>query len=291
MQAGEYVVTYTKMVSGNPNPESCTFPLEVGAPGLRIELTWEHTPADPGVDIDLHVHQPADTRPWAVSPGGEQDCGWATCKVGSFTPPQASTPNWFAQPPVTPPSPVNWDDTTPSPPGNECYFAPQGAGQKWALFGQGCHNPRLDSDNITCDDSVTDPTDPNFCLPDNVNIDYPPTGQWMRIGVHYFSNHGLTYDVHPQVKVFCNGPLAAYLGPHGYGVPEAPATFAAGDGAGRGVGNKFWVVADVAFVSDGCGGTYCEVRPAYADATQRTPYFTVDTTAVSTFAPPYPPPP
>lgn len=67
LQSGESI-TYTKMVAGDPNPKTCTYPLFVGAPGLRVELSWEHTTADTGVDLDLHLHQPDNTQPWGISP-------------------------------------------------------------------------------------------------------------------------------------------------------------------------------------------------------------------------------
>ena len=90
--------------------------------------------------------------------------------------------------------------------------------------------------------------------------------------MHYYYNHGETYDVHPEIKIFCNGALSADLGPQSYYVPAAPVTLhRPADGAGTGVGNRFWVVADVAFTTDTCGVTTCVVQPIYADATTRRP--------------------
>jgi hypothetical protein len=291
LQSGEYTITYSKLVQGDPTPKSCTFPLLVGAPGLRVELSWEHSAADIGVDLDLHVHQPMNTQPWGISPGVPQDCTWSNCVVNDFHPPQLpSSPRWFADPPAMPPAPVNWYDDLQTPANNTCYDDPKGVGAAWAQIGLGCHDPRLDTDQIDCDFSVTDSNDYGFCTPENINIDYPPTGQWIRIAVHYYNNHGLTYDVHPEIKIFCDGALSADLGPHGYWMPEAPVTFKPEDGAGVG-GNRFWVVADVAFTADKCGGASCTVRPVYDDATLMTPFFRIDDEATTTFAPDYPPPP
>jgi hypothetical protein len=293
LQSGEYTVTYTKMVAGDPNPKTCTFPLFVGAPGLRVELSWEHTTADQGVDLDLHVHQPDDTQAWGISPAVPQDCTWSNCVVSDFSPPQGfDSPHWFADPPAMPPSPVNWFNDLANPQNNTCYNDPRGVGQEWAGLGLGCHNPRLDADNITCDYSITDPNSYSFCTPENINIDYPPTGKWVRVGVHYYSSHGLNYDVHPEIKIFCNGALAADLGPAGYYMPETPVTFEPSDGAGLG-GNRFWMVADVAFSDDKCGKTLCTVKPIYSDQAQKTPFFTIDDAATTpgNFAPPYPPAP
>jgi hypothetical protein len=289
-QSGEYTVTYTKSVPGSPSPVSCTFPLIVAGPGLRVELSWEHHTSDMGVDLDLHVHRPADTGPWGISPGVEQDCTWSNCTVTDFAPPAGpESPSWFAGSPAMPPTPVNWYDA-PVAAQNLCYNDPAGGGQVWQSLGMGCHDPRLDADDITCDDSVTDPSNPDFCAAENANIDYPPTKQWIRVAVDYYSNHGLSYDVHPEVKIFCDGGLAGDLGPHGYYAPEAPVTFEPSDGASvGGSGNRFWIVADVMFESAPCGRTTCTVTPTYADPTALSPLLTLDTAATQTFAPPYPP--
>ncbi len=162
---------------------------------------------------------------------------------------------------------------------------------EWQQFGEGCHNPRLDVDDITCDYSVTDPQDDSFCTPENINVDYPPSGEWFRVGVHYYSAHGLTYDVHPEIKIFCNGALSADLGPHSYYIPESPVTFEPADGANVGMGNRFWIAADVAFTTDSCGNTSCTVKPLYSDPVNQTPLFTLDTAVATGFAPPWPPPP
>ncbi|APR85141.1 Hypothetical protein A7982_10490 [Minicystis rosea] len=287
LQSGEYTVTYTKTVAGDPNPKSCTYPLLVGAPGLRIELSWEHSTADTGVDLDLHVHEPGNTQPWGITPPVAQDCMWANCIVDAFKPPQPfSSPSWFADPPAKPPTPVNWY-LDPVMANNTCYNDPTGVGLKWASLGLGCHNPRLDVDNRTCDYSVTDPNGKSFCTPENINIDYPPKDKWTRIGVHYYHNHGLNYDVHPEIKIFCNGALAAHLGNAGYYDPETPVTFEPSDGATLG-GNLFWAVADVAFTDDKCGKSFCKVQPIYSDPVQKTPFFTIDNAAGATFAPAYP---
>ena len=225
-QAGEHTVTYTRAVQGNPL--TCTFPLIVAQPGLRIELSWEHQPADMGVDLDLHVHQPADTNPWGVSPPVEQDCTWSSCTVNDFMPPQVpESPIWFAGPPAMPPTPVNWDKG-PTNAQNLCYGDPRGIGEDWQQLGMGCHNPRLDCDNITCDYSLTDPNNPAFWYrwrrTWSTSTTRPLQQRGLRVAVDYYNNHGLTYDVHPEIKIYCNGALAGDLGPNGYYAPEAPVT-------------------------------------------------------------------
>jgi hypothetical protein len=287
LQSGEYTITYAKVVAGM-GTQTCTYPLFVGAPGLRVELAWEHTDADNGVDLDLHLHEPVNTQPWGISPGSPHDCTWSNCVFDDFLPPQGfSSPKWFADPPAMPPTPVNWW-LDQMPPANTCYYAPRGVGTEWQQLGMGCHNPRLDLDNIDCDFSIKNSDDPKFCAPENVNVDFPPNKQWFRIGVHYYSSHGLTYDVHPDVKIFCNGALTGQLGSAGYYKPQTPITFSPFDGDG--ITHRFWMVADVAFKKDQCSNM-CIVKPIYSDGIQKTPFFTNDDAAVQTFAPAWPPPP
>jgi hypothetical protein len=283
IQSGEYTVTYSKLVAGDSNPHTCTYPLIVGANGLRVELTWEHTTADSGVDLDLHLHQPNSTHGWGFGTPIPADCAFANCTIGAFGFPDPQTaPDWFVDPNAAPPDPVGWY-LDPVVENNTCYNAPRG--YQWSNLGKGCHNPRLDIDTIICNAALTDPTDPEFCFPENINVDFPPSDQWMRIGVNYYSNASRTYDVHPEVKVYCGGVLAARLGSQGYYSPEAPVTFVPADGnMPPHSGTKFWAVADVAFTKEG-GNSRCTVRPIYENAEQRTPYFMTAGEALSAFGP------
>jgi hypothetical protein len=203
--------------------------------------------------------------------------------VGGFITPTASTPDWFDG--TQPPDPVDWY-LDPTLANNSCYFAPRGNGAQWQAFAMGCHNPRLDMDTVSCDVSVTDPTNSAFCNPENANIDFPPLETWTRIGVQYYSNQLQTYAVHPVIKVFCDGRLAAHLGPEGY---DAPVTFASSEGAVT-TANTFWLAADVAFVEDACGQRGCVVAPLYSNASSRTAVRSTAALAAATFGPAYPPP-
>ncbi|AUX47349.1 hypothetical protein SOCE26_088680 [Sorangium cellulosum] len=281
LQSGEYRVTYTKR-RADGSAASCEYALYVGAPGLRVELEWEHDLGGRGVDLDLHVHRPGDAQPWRVT-GSAVDCGYNNCTVDHMD--AGSSLGWFSGA-AAPPDPVNWH-RDPVEARNTCYFAPRGAGQAWRALDRGCHNPRLDVDNITCDPGVTDPNSDDFCAPENINIDFPPVGQWTRIGVHYYSGHGERYAVHPRVKIFCHGALGADLGPTGFYDPEAPVTFASSDSSTR-----YWLVADVAFIDGGeCGEDTCVVRPLYEDEVLKTPLLTTRESVESSFGPEYPPPP
>jgi hypothetical protein len=253
LQSGEYTITYTKTVGGNM--ESCTFPLYVGARGLRVELSWNYQSSST-IDLDLHMHEPQTTTPWATS-GAPQDCGFANCKAFSYVGfPTGDEPEWFP-PGNVPPDPVNWYED-PQFEGNSCYFAPQGAGDEWSAAMMGCHSPRLDLDNISCNPASTDPADFDFCAPENTNIDYPPKNQWIRVAVHYYqgtSSH--TGTVRPNVKIFCDGALSAELGDQGFNDPPAPFVW-----TGPQDENDMWMVADVLFAEDECVKG-CTVRPLY----------------------------
>jgi hypothetical protein len=234
------------------------------------------------VDLDLHVHKPQDTTVWGGSHGTPVDCAWDNCVFHDFVPQSANAPNWFNG--VAPPDPVSWY-LDPILERNTCYFAPRGVGALWQSNGQGCHNPRLDLDNITCSPSVVDVNNSSFCAPENINIDYPPKDQWIRIGVHYYSNHSVTYDVHPRIRVFCNAAQVAELGPSGY---NTPVTFHPADGTNPST-NAFWLVADVRFLSDQCVDQKCEVKTLYYDEGQQTALLTTVPMVQGSYGPPYPP--
>jgi len=282
LQSGEYTVTYTKQVAGG-GTDSCTYPLFVGAPGLRVELEWEHDLGGTGVDLDLHLHQPNNTQPWAVG-GSPADCGFANCTINAYAGGGFATPEWFPAGNM-PPDPVNWY-LDPVAEKNTCFYAPRGMGQMWQSHGMGCHSPRLDLDNISCMPGVSDPDSGNFCAPENINVDFPPTGEWFRIGVHYYSSHGLNYTVHPRIKIYCEGALAADLGPAGYYTPEMSVSFPP-----NGSSSLYWLVADVAFTEGECQSKGCVVQPLYMNPNTKEPYLVQVSTVESTFAPPYPPPP
>ena len=273
ISSGEYNVTYTKNVGGVPN--QCTYPVYVGAPGLRVELSWEF---EAGVDVDLHMHEPNTTTDFQGNP----DCGYANCKAGSYSPYPGTGANWFPAAPQPPGFPVDWH-LSPNLNENTCYFAPDGYGATWQGIAHGCHNPRLDIDNITCTPSVTDPNNSGFCAPENINVDYPPTDQWTRIAVHYYGAHSTTQTIHPDIKIYCNGALSAELGASGFGNPEAPLAW---EPASTG---RMWTVADVRFKSDQCNGTTCEVVPVYenGDTTLKAPLYKAG--YGGPFGPAYPP--
>ena len=274
--SGEYLVTYEKTTAaGN---DSCVYPLTVGQTGLRVELSWEWNAGlgNSTVDLDLHLHEPATVTPWGGLSGSPADCAWDTCSASQYT--FGMGVEWFNG--VAPPDPVAWY-LDPVFENNTCYLAPKGVGQQWQAIGMGCHNPRLDVDNIVCDPNETDPQAFDFCASENINIDYPPPDEWTRIAAVYYSAQSQSYDVHPRVRVYCDGILAADLGPEGY---DAPVTWTPSNG-----GDAHWSVADVRYTTDTCGNVGCEVVPLYEDAVLRTPVMRSALVAAVDFGPPYPP--
>ncbi|MBL4636756.1 MAG: hypothetical protein JKY56_23095 [Kofleriaceae bacterium] len=270
LQSGGYTVRYAKVTPAGS--EECEFPLLVGAPGLRVELEWEwdDTLGPATVDLDLRLHKPGDLSPW----GGAADCAYDNCTASDY---QAfgNGVEWFGN--------DSWF-LDPIFENNTCYFGPRGNGATWQSIAMGCHSPRLDLDNITCEPNVTDPQSNDFCVPENSNIDSPPTDEWMRVAVHYYSNNLQTYDVHPRIKIYCDGRLAGDLGPTGFGTQEVSFAPSFDDG--------YWLAADILFPSAAgdCTAPACIVRPLHADSVSRDPVF-LPTQAKTTFGPDYAPVP
>ncbi len=294
LQSGEYTVTYERTVNGMV--DSCTYPLYVGARGLRVELTWNHPAGDTNLDLDLYLHKPLSTALFTIG-GAANDCAFGNCTVDAFLPTQSpSAPQWFPGGNM-PPDPVNWfdDTTTPNDAGNLSYFSPRDAGASCQAGNKGCHSRRLDLDNTSCDPAITDPEDPDFCAPENINVDYPPKNQWMRVGVHFYGTTGggatFSGQVLPSVKVFCDGKLAGELGTAGYYDPEAPFQWTSTADE-----DKFWIVGDVLFRDDGCVKE-CVVNPIYANPVTKTPKIGTPQLDFNTFSygvpfgPNYPPVP
>jgi hypothetical protein len=288
LQSGEYGVTYTKTVNGVP--QSCNYALFVGAEGLRVELTWDNLGVDgaegaaKGPDLDLHVHRPDTTTPWGLDKGSADDCYHGNCRIEHFSGSEAPFGNkpidWFN---TSGPSPLNWSK------GTGCYSVPISGGQ-WAALGQGCHNPRLDTDTFSCDAKIVDPNNPEFCAPENINLDEVPDNAWFRVGVHYNALCS-SKDTHPVLTVYCDGGQVARIGsdkvnnqlvPSGYG---EPVTFKPED-----CNKKFWVAADIRVKRTECA-LQCTVIPVFQSAASKTPYFLTPAAAETSFGPPYPPVP
>jgi hypothetical protein len=266
---------------------------------MRVELSWDSAGKEPptagstakGPDLDLHVLKPGSAAGWGVGTNTSttNDCYYGNCRVDNFNGVSTAGPSWFSDTATTPPR--NWtkfaDDSQ-----NTCYNAPVSGGN-WAAYDHGCHNPRLDLDTFSCDSTVTDPTSPSFCSPENVNFDELPDGAWVRVGVNYFGTCAPTLPTHPTITIYCGGNRVARVGsvyengtlqPSGF---DQPVTFTPAD-----CGAKFWVAADV-WVRQGECNTDCTVQPIYADpnSTARDPYIVTTQEAATSAGPPYPPTP
>ena len=111
-------------------------------------------------------------------------------------------------------------------------------------------------DDVTCNPTITNPKNQSFCAPENINVDYPPAGQWIRVGVDYYSDHGNMADFHPQIQIYCNGGLSADLGhdtdterQHDPVGLQRARHVPGGSGSGADSGSSvFWLVADVLFL-------------------------------------------
>ncbi len=217
----------------------CTVKVQVRAPGLRAEACWSPMPND----LDLHVARLQN--PTACSNTGH---GWfKTCN----------------------------DDET----GDDCYFSsssgcrgfdnsPSTWGYERSPFASchgwgsrrggsdGCDNPRLDSDNITCDTSETDPADTtSFCAAENINIDAPGDGDRFAIGVHGFTID--SSEVRPHVNIYCNGERRLALGYD----PTSGQNFPVMKVGGTADGGDMWEAAIVEWSDDGAGNTDCTITP------------------------------
>ncbi len=223
--SGDYTITVTIQTAGGP--VSCTFIVHISGPGLRFELCWDTTGS---ADLDLHVHRDGTTTPWFTtnvnnSNVNPDDCYYMNCTAQSFF---CST-----IPILCPSDQVNWGAQYSNSPISECSGTPSGA--DWTSYG-GCHNPRLDIDNID-----------TAGVPENVNVNVPLDGSTYRAMVHYY---GGSVATHPLVNVYCGGVLKATYG----ATPDVVNGFASGGGFGAGT---MWRVVDVTTMVTGGVTTDC----------------------------------
>jgi hypothetical protein len=238
---GEFTLGGTRYV--------CTQRVEVRAPGIRAELCWDTVGNN---DVDLHFARLQNTcttpQGWNLmcsAGGGVQDCFYrpeSGCLGGSTSP-----PNWGY--------------------GDSASTACLGWASRRSAGLQGCTNPRLDADNVSCNTSEPDPTSGSFCGPENINLDNPNNGDTFVIGVNYYS--GLS-TAKPHVNVYCNGRRVLSVGYNPATMQQWPLLRSSGaDDRG-----DFWTAALVkANVANGML-TSCDVTPIpsrHADPTRDGP--------------------
>jgi len=218
--------------------QNCAWTLYVRGGGLRVELNWDTLPSTRGAtDMDLHLHQWTSNAAESAWFDDNDDCYYANCTPGDEG--------------------VDWPGHPDSELSN-CADAPHGGGDEWTARG-GCANPRLDIDTnggVSCDSSVTDPQDTDFCAPENINVDVPVIGQPYRILVNDYSNSGHNGTTFNTLNIYCGGNLRG-----SFGRDTEFLDFSTEDGAGfGGEDNASWIVADVVFFEAECG-LDCRVYP------------------------------
>ena len=217
--SGNYIVQGEFDLSGTHYV--CTQQVLVRAPGLRAELCWDTVgqlggesasagsspPATGANDIDIHFARLQGTtcttsHGWDTTctmtgsgPATYEDCWYnelSGCRDYSSSPPR-----WgYADSPQS--ACVGWGSERPS----------TAAG---AL--QGCTNPRLDRDNVTCDPSVADPQNTTgFCGPENINLDNPNNGDQFVVSVNHYNNTSGSSNAHAHVNIYCNGARVVSTG-------------------------------------------------------------------------------
>jgi hypothetical protein len=187
----------------------CTQQVQVRAPGLRAELCWDTVgqpggespaagstpPATGANDIDIHFARLQGTT--CTSHGWDSTCATGTtyedCWYSSISGCRdfsGTGPGWgYADSPQS--ACIGW--------GSERQSVAGGATQ-------GCTNPRLDRDNVTCDPTIVDPANTsNFCGPENINLDNPNNGDAFVVSVNHYNATSGSSRAHTHVNIYCNG--------------------------------------------------------------------------------------
>ncbi len=222
--SGDYVVQGEFDLAGTHYV--CTQQVQVRAPGIRAELCWDTVGGVNGDakgangatganDIDLHLARLQgiscskygwDTTCSAASGSNTtyEDCWYnSDCGCRDYS---TAGPGWgYADSPQS--ACIGWGSERSLPNGVD--------------YTQGCTNPRLDRDNVTCDPTVDDPTNTGggdlgsvggFCGPENINLDNPKNNEQFVIGANHYDTHGGTSKAHTHVNVYCNGARVVSVG-------------------------------------------------------------------------------
>lgn len=259
---GEFTLEGTRYV--------CTQRVEVRAPGIRAELCWNSSTTGTTGDLDLHFGRLQGTcstpQGWnllCLNGSAAQDCYYSAtsgCRDNSV-----NGPGW---------------GYTNSPP-SSCIGWGSG---RTANSTQGCTNPRLDRDTITCNRSP-DPLVRDFCGPENINLDNPNDGDQFVVGVNYYSAPSTTVPLRPHVNVYCGGRRVLSSGVN----PRTGQQWPLLTRPGSEESGDFWTVALLRATVSG-GQTSCAVTPLparFADPTRDGPStdFCVDSQTNQTPAP------
>lgn len=235
--SGTYLVTLSITLKSG-QVLSCTFPIVVGAGGLRVELCWDKSGPPAGsafVDLDLHLALKNRTSAFFDSQGSDQDFYQFTFANQNFT--QAAG---------------IWGHA-PSPDKNACLTGglPGSADQIHNLRNN-CVNPRLDLDN-------QGNTSTTRYLPENINLDNPRAGERFQVAVDHLSKKAVR--VRALVNVYCAGKLRG-----SFEIDPTKTAFSDDASAQQ----ELWRVAEIAPVVSAQGVTTdCTVTPLHpAEAPQ-----------------------
>ncbi len=216
--SGDYTVTMTVTIPGGTT-FTCTFIVQVRAPGLRVELCWDTTGQD---DLDLWLHDPRNTNPFGAHTNTDT-CAWYNCPNPVFPGLDLCSSNRSRN--------ISWGYA--DVPGVACR-QPDGTA---------CHSPRLDIDNINCPG-----------VPENINVDAPTDGQNFRVAVNYYgAGFGTGHTVHPMVNIYCGGALqATYGGADAHGMHFGASPVDGFNTPGADATGSFWRVTDVTMHPSTC---------------------------------------
>jgi hypothetical protein len=216
----------------------CTQKVEVRAAGVRAEACWQGVGMN---DVDLHFARLQGntgcngSHGWDVScsNGSLDDCYWES---GSGCRDSSSSPPGWGYPDSASTACLGWSSKR----------TPPSMG-----FGQGCTNPRLDRDNISCDTSMDDPTDPTFCGPENINLDNPNNNDAFVVATNHYSGTG----ARPHVNIYCNGQRVLSAG---YNPVSGQTMFPLLSYGGDDTNGDLWTVATVTTHVSGGAITSCD---------------------------------
>lgn len=234
--SGDYIVQGEFTLDGTQYV--CTQKVQVRAPGLRAELCWDTVG---GTDIDLHLARlqgnDCTSKGWngvcANTNGTIQDCYYMS--DSGCTSNSGSGPGW------------GYADSADS----ACLGW---SSKRLAGGNQGCTNPRLDRDNIHCTTSLTDPSETDFCGPENINLDNPNDGESFVVGVNHYGGSSTT---HPHVNLYCNGQRVISVG---YNPATGQTQYPVLNTPGNDNNGDFWTVATIqTHVANGAI-TSCDVQ-------------------------------
>lgn len=247
--SGTYLVTLT-IVLKSGEELSCTFPLTVGAQGLRIELCWDKTgPTSPGaqaVDLDLHLALKGRTSAFFANGAGTNKDFYAFTFAQSFG---TAAGIW---------------GHAPSPNVQDCLTGglPGSVDQVHSLR-KNCINPRIDLDN-------QGDTAPTRYLPENINLDNPRAGEVFQVAVNHLSTQAT--PVRGLVNVYCAGKLRG-----SYAMDPSETLFSQ-----AGKDSELWRVVEIAPRVNANGlTTDCVVRPLHAQGEPDKHLITVDETSIT----------